>query len=73
MSSPFSAISDLRVHWILPGSVPCHNIGIQEKKPACSIDPKLVTPSQRVKTFPDETHTVSAEKLFCSTCRVEFL
>ena len=48
-----------------------HNVGIQKKKPACSTDPKLVTPSQRVKTFPDKTRTVSAEKLFCSACRVE--
>ena len=36
-----------------------------------TFDPKSVTPSQRVREFPDEQLTVSAGKLFCQACREE--
>ena len=32
-------------------------------------EPKSVTPSSRVREFPDENLTVSAGNLFCSACR----
>lgn len=48
-----------------------HNVRVRTKKPTCSTDPKSVTPSQRVKAFPNESLTVSAGKLFCTACREE--
>ena len=33
--------------------------------------PKSVTPSQRVREFPDERFSVSAGRLFCNACREE--
>lgn len=36
-----------------------------------TFDPKSVTPSQRVKEFPDECLTVSNKQLFCTACREE--
>lgn len=42
-----------------------------KSKPSCSSDPKSVTPSQRVREFPNEELTQSAGKLFCNACREE--
>ena len=35
------------------------------------IEPKSVTPSERVKKYPNESLVVSAGRLFCSACREE--
>ena len=43
----------------------------RKRKPTCSTDPRSVTPSQRVREFPNEALTVSAGKLFCTACRDE--
>ena len=45
--------------------------GMRKKRPSCSSNPKSVTPSQRVKEFPNECLTVSARTLFCEACRQE--
>ena len=44
---------------------------MRKKRPSCSSNPKSVTPSQRVKEFPNECLTVSARTLFCEACRQE--
>ena len=36
-----------------------------------AFDPISVTPSQRVKEFPNESLTVSNKRLFCNACREE--
>ena len=43
----------------------------RNKGPRCMSEPKSVTVSQRVKEYPSEAFTVSANKLFCSDCREE--
>ena len=45
--------------------------GMRKKRPSCFSNPKSVTPSQRVKEFPNECLTVSARTLFCEACRQE--
>ena len=45
--------------------------GRRHKAPRRAHDPKGVTPTQRVKEFPNECLSVSANKLFCVACREE--
>ena len=45
--------------------------GRRNKAPKRSHDPKSVVPAQRVKEFPGECLSVSANKLFCVACREE--
>ena len=45
--------------------------GRRLKAPKRTHDPKGVTPGQRVKEFPSECLSVSANKLFCVACREE--
>ena len=45
--------------------------GKRNKAPKHSQDPKGVTPTQRVKEFPGECLSVSANRLFCVSCREE--
>ena len=41
------------------------------KPPSRSCDPKRVTPTQRLREFPDQSLVVSSGKLFCTACREE--
>ena len=45
--------------------------GRRHKAPKRTHDPKGVTPGQRVREFPTECLSVSANKLFCTACREE--
>ena len=44
-------------------------LGTKRGKGSSSSDPKSVSPSDRVKQYPDQQLTVSAGKLFCCACR----
>ena len=50
-----------------------HHGNVCKKRPCCSTNPKSVTPSSRVREFPDEHFRVSAGMLFCGACREEVL
>lgn len=44
---------------------------VSKRRPSCSTNPKSVTPSSRVREFPDKHLKVSAGVLFCGVCREE--
>ena len=62
--------SELMWKWAIrrnPSAADSHH----KNRPCCSTNPKSVTPSSRVREYPDEKLTVSAGKLFCTACRHE--
>ena len=45
--------------------------GVKRGKGAVAVDPKSVTPADRVRSYPNGPFTVSNRKLFCDVCREE--
>ena len=76
-SSSYSAMTSLLSHLRVPKSAGLAGKRIEVNPPVgkkrgkgCETnDPKSVSPSKRVKSYPSEPFKVSNKKLFCSGCR----